>query len=568
MSAFVTEQLTVLNLFSDRFVFEFPLYQRPYRWGEWQANALLEDLTDACQSGPSAGANGNAYFLGSIVLVRRQGTRRALVLDGRQRLTTIAILIAVLRDLEGEERDKAHLDTLLNDARSAVRNIEPGSRLRIEGADGEALQSLVFGLGNTSQSLAQDDAIEDGIPERIERIANVVALYRGVLTTLDQKKRARLRDFLLHRCELVAVSASNEEKGLRIFQVLNTRGLSLSDVDLVKPDLLMLLAPGDRDLAAEKFDAADLALGSRNLGTLLRSIFFILRREVAPEKRDRFSEAFIDCLRQTDAKKVLLEDFEAYAQLMVAMQNGELGFRDASKNPNQIVESLQRLGWDSEDWGPVVLEILRQSGDDVDRAYEYLLALERTCYYSFITINSERASRETRRKYFAKAVEALVAGRDPTASHEGLWIPRHLMQQMFDALNQPFHTFQQRAALLRRIEVALDPTDVHPLLSKAAVIHVMPPKLRNASDWKPQFNAKSHRDHVNLLGNLILADPGQAQLAPRSFKDKKRILLERRRRHHFRTARDLELIPLWSPKEIRDRTNRMAESLQRLWQLH
>ena len=95
MPAFETEQLTVKTLFSDRFVFEFPLYQRPFRWGEGQADVLLDDLREASEA-HDRGEGDGAYFIGSIVLVRRQAGRHAMVIDGRQRLTSLAILVAVL----------------------------------------------------------------------------------------------------------------------------------------------------------------------------------------------------------------------------------------------------------------------------------------------------------------------------------------------------------------------------------------------------------------------------------------------------------------------------------------
>lgn len=41
VAAFETEQLDIGDLFSDAFVFNFPLYQRPYRWGPENAEALL-----------------------------------------------------------------------------------------------------------------------------------------------------------------------------------------------------------------------------------------------------------------------------------------------------------------------------------------------------------------------------------------------------------------------------------------------------------------------------------------------------------------------------------------------
>ena len=43
------------------------------------------------------------YFLGGIVLIKQPGSPEAKVVDGQQRLTTLTILLSVLRDLSSLE---------------------------------------------------------------------------------------------------------------------------------------------------------------------------------------------------------------------------------------------------------------------------------------------------------------------------------------------------------------------------------------------------------------------------------------------------------------------------------
>ena len=84
------------DIFSDAYEFEIPPYQRPYAWEEEQARELLNDLLDAMDN---RDASGGLYFLGSIVLVKLPTEAQAKVIDGQQRLTTLTILLSVLRDL-------------------------------------------------------------------------------------------------------------------------------------------------------------------------------------------------------------------------------------------------------------------------------------------------------------------------------------------------------------------------------------------------------------------------------------------------------------------------------------
>src|SRR5207248_9860789 len=83
------------EIFSDLYQFEIPPYQRPYAWEEEQARELLNDLLDAMDNRDSSGG---LYYLGSIVL-ELPTEAQARVIDGQQRLTTLTILLSVLRDL-------------------------------------------------------------------------------------------------------------------------------------------------------------------------------------------------------------------------------------------------------------------------------------------------------------------------------------------------------------------------------------------------------------------------------------------------------------------------------------
>jgi hypothetical protein len=84
----------IKSIFSDEYAFEIPVYQRPYAWELSQVQDLLSDIQQAEED-----LGQQSYFLGSIVLVKKRTSAEASVIDGQQRLTTLTILIAVLRDL-------------------------------------------------------------------------------------------------------------------------------------------------------------------------------------------------------------------------------------------------------------------------------------------------------------------------------------------------------------------------------------------------------------------------------------------------------------------------------------
>lgn len=93
-----SDKLLVRDIFSKWF--RIPEYQRPYVWGEDQVIELLDDVMQARASNPDS-----QYFLGSMVLskhLKEEGTTKYEeydLLDGQQRLTTLFLITAVVRDL-------------------------------------------------------------------------------------------------------------------------------------------------------------------------------------------------------------------------------------------------------------------------------------------------------------------------------------------------------------------------------------------------------------------------------------------------------------------------------------
>lgn len=80
----------VAKIFSDDFEYYIPSYQRPYAWTTEEASELFDDLYNFYKDEDE----GNGYFLGSIVLIKKDKfDPSAEVIDGQQRLTTLTILL-------------------------------------------------------------------------------------------------------------------------------------------------------------------------------------------------------------------------------------------------------------------------------------------------------------------------------------------------------------------------------------------------------------------------------------------------------------------------------------------
>lgn len=99
------EKLTIHELFQRERRYVVPLYQRPYVWGlEEQWAPLWEDIETQAEGALLAGeaATKRSHFLGAVVVnvskIVGASVARSEVIDGQQRLTTLQIFLAALRD--------------------------------------------------------------------------------------------------------------------------------------------------------------------------------------------------------------------------------------------------------------------------------------------------------------------------------------------------------------------------------------------------------------------------------------------------------------------------------------
>ena len=89
--AIAAEVQRIRDVFSATTDIRVPPFQRSYAWEDDETEILIKDLLDAFR-------HNTVYFLGAIVVIRPRNRGPSDVVDGQQRLTTLTIILAVLRD--------------------------------------------------------------------------------------------------------------------------------------------------------------------------------------------------------------------------------------------------------------------------------------------------------------------------------------------------------------------------------------------------------------------------------------------------------------------------------------
>ncbi len=205
-----------------------PPYQRSFSWDTEQAKDLLDDVAHAMET------NQQEYFLGSIVTTAVKGPRPQVV-DGQQRLATVVILLAAIRDYlyaGGFVPSWQYVErTYLQDEDPYTQDMTPMLELNADDAD-------YFRKRILSRPDSVDRQVQATKPShrRIDRVA-ALAKTRVADIANDPDPRAavlRWEKFVKDSLKVAWVKAPDESDAYMIFETLNDRGLALALADLLK----------------------------------------------------------------------------------------------------------------------------------------------------------------------------------------------------------------------------------------------------------------------------------------------------------------------------------------------
>jgi hypothetical protein len=137
--SFETKTMTVGELFSGSNVFRMPIFQRPYSWDEETALELYDDIYQAVE-------RGSGYFLGPIIVARSGSNKPYDVVDGQQRLVTLSVIFALLRDLASSSDLQRELQEVVWRPQGTARQLAAAPRVRLRDFDQEAMQQASCSL--------------------------------------------------------------------------------------------------------------------------------------------------------------------------------------------------------------------------------------------------------------------------------------------------------------------------------------------------------------------------------------------------------------------------------------
>ena len=527
-----------------------PPYQRSYSWEIREANELLGDLVDSAETG-------TPHFVGAIVLIH--GTENGVleIVDGQQRLTTLTILLAVLRDLEPDKARAAALHALIADDARPMLGESANWRLTLNHMDGPFFRDAIQTPGAT-KSLDK----EPGESESQQRMVRNAAEFVKRIKDMTEDERRTLADVVMNRCALVRVVVGDKEQGFKVFRVLNTRGKEPDAHDIIKTELFQRARFTDKEAAtyAEFWAEHEAALGGSAFDDLLRQIRSVYEKSGRGELVSAFPKAV---LSKVEPRKFLDDVLPRYVEAYRLITTGAV---EDGKHAKIISDKLNQMrALDQNSWRAPALKFLVERGVNDPKAPQFFTDLERLAFIIMLVVSD----RDQRNRRFNKVLDAIDSDRALFARNGPFAIDRSDAKKARERMQGRFATFGQRRAMALRLNAALEGGVTIPPESDATVEHVLPRNIQEESHWLTVWpDPAKRREQCDTLGNFVLLTHKVNQKADRQdYRAKKEVYFNGGGGLDFALTRDLQHQDAWTADVVRKRTDMLVDILCQVWDI-
>ncbi|MCQ2691661.1 DUF262 domain-containing protein [Helicobacter pylori] len=323
MAKIESEDSYLQDILKDKLYYQIPIYQRPYQWTEENCEKLLDDLFFNYEDDRESD-----YFCGSLVLIAISEDSKAKtydVVDGQQRLSTFILLAKVLATLYSERLDPENQEFLQASWSDRHENKKKKKKKRLDfelvvsSAKKDFQDALDF-FDDLDASKGKDSKSNDPSKGKNNYLKNVICLKNY----LREKEIEDINDFiewLYSNVVFITITCPDADKALRIFNVLNARGLALNATDIFKGELLKKLTEEKEQewLATRWEDLCQKCLDNGFTMEILFSQYLVyLESKTSREKMEKMLVTWFENLNKTPLEYLDgVEDFyNAYVKVL------------------------------------------------------------------------------------------------------------------------------------------------------------------------------------------------------------------------------------------------------------
>ncbi len=489
--------------------FVVPLFQRVYSWKKSNWDELWRDLLDIYDP-----ENSREHFMGAIVTmpveIQPHGINKFLLIDGQQRLTTIFVILACIRDMVDTEDELSSQISELYLINKWGRDSNRHKLLPTK-ADREAFLAVM----DQKQKLDSD-------------ILKVYEHFRKLLIGDDNEGNqidlSKFLDAMINQLVFVSIVLDANDSPYRIFHSLNGTGEPLTQADLVRNHFFMHIPPEDQDVAYSDYW---LPMQESFPGNTLRDFMW---RFIMKDGTFVRQNGVYDAIRHSTLQKYprevvdIMMDMNIYAEYYEKMVDP-----DKESNSN-IRDRLLRLNrWEINTAYPFILNLYHRLHTGRVGVYEFceiMDAIESFVVRRFFCNVPTNALN----KYFIQIYRHIQDRPDlVTATHDFFLARNFPNDEQFLAGWKTYPIYSSGKAKSRHILESLESklrNNNEPIdMSHSAITreHVMPQKL--STEWIGELGDDAisiHAQHLHTIGNLTLTGQNES-MGNGPFAEKKMV---------------------------------------------
>lgn len=556
--------MTLGELLGGNFRLTVPGYQRAYSWTTDHAGQLLDDLLTAMDE---IGESDGDYFLGTVVLMETptadacggDGSRSSAqsatheVVDGLQRLVTVTILLAILRDIAAaDDPEAAALASICLLEADGDDDGDTGIARLVLPDEIQAFFSAFVQEPRATEAMPD----EDELPPVETRLIAVREHLMDVLVGESRACRRKLIELLYSGCHCAVIIAATLDHAYRIFSVINDRGLPLSRGDILKAQILGSVPAYRRAELVERWNGAE-----RELGGSLDELFSHIRTIDGRTRSRRIIDEIRALVAQSgDGEEFLNGKLVPYAHVLASIKAAAT---DKSALPPRPLALIRYLGWlGSRDWVPPLMLYWRVVDGQPESLAWFLKRLDRLAYgLRLLGIGiDKRAAR------YRAVIDAIRTG-----SLEMPGNPLDLTRDEQRMISFNLRSLHQRNQLACKLvllrlndEIAGTPQELDP--TSLTVEHVLPQKPGRSSQWREWFpDAEERNTCTQSLGNMILVSRQKNEEARNLDLARKLAIYFGEASEQPALTREIEGLAEWRPTHVKMREERLMGVLSELW---
>ena len=554
-------------LFSETsdLLFEIHPPQRRFKWKKQQIDQLCQDIITAYK------ANRDSYFLGTLLLVQVTDSGTVSVIDGQQRITTISMLLAVLRD---HCKEFPGLSTRADGIQRLIGRVDNDGKpvgslvVTLQDPDNQIYKELVKEPGSTQSSPSQQNLLSRAVKtltEHVERNINVP----------DREESLRdLCEYIQSKVMFLPLQVASEGEGYLVFDTTNTRGLRPSPSESLKARLATI-AREDSHLADElitKWNAAATKLENAGqsidaMDDYLHAVWCSAEGYTPKRTLDRIASKLTVPNRLSD----FVKDLDSYCDSYLAVV--------APTGKSSLTEDLKDLNHLNVQSHSFLMTVHKNSPDRFEEAVDLVLSLQ----IRNVTVGPYQANEyEKDWPTWAMLVragqidEAFDDMRDRMVGDEEFL--QHFEKEVVASSRTVRH-------LLRRLDPISQPgsgvqpveVDVEHIIPKSLVAKLVDGKklTKNAKRWIEDLgyeipsDFEQMRDLGTKLRPFVYMLGNQALLNDKANRGARDLPFDKKKDFYKKQALELTKVLLesenWGSDQITRRQNTMARNATTIW---